>query len=413
MKKTLLLALLICATTLFGQNIPCDFTWNNAPTTSGNKDFVTSPRSQPYQGPCLAFAFNAAIETVYGMENNVSGSSLFSLSDAYLDYKVWHAPFYMSILNSPFKIPVKTSASSINNFAPWSCPVNNPNPNGCNIPRSQVLSYINHPNGQKSYSIFLNTAMEPPVWDVGDGGSLGNYVNVGNMVELDGNTIGSIDDIKTTIMNDGPIVVKVSGTQNGVHNAKKFRNYNIPSAGLSYHAFAIVGWTDDDRWVIKDSWPGMTGIVNTNQNPGIINLMNSGDVELYQVSDISYNGGSTSTSPISLNTTNCNPIVNLELSSISLEIDHAFIGGYLYHKFWVTSNVPVDNWVWGIDYPNGSIKRSQINGSQSSSILMTPTTSGLVTVYVRAYKGSQTVTKERQIYLSNGQSGGGGWGFGW
>ena len=417
MKEKLFLALLLCATTVFSQDIPCDFTWNSAPTTTGTKDFVTAVRSQPYQGPCLAFAFNAAIETVYGMENNVSGSSLFSLSDAYLDYKVWHSPFYLPTLNSTFKTPLKALSLSINNFAPSSCPVNNPDLNGCTIPRSQITSLINHPNGQRSYSIFFNTNVEPPVWDVEDGGALGNYITVGNAVELTSSSITSIDDIKTTIMNDGPIVVQVSGIQNNIHDATLFRNYTIPSAGLSYHAFAIIGWTDDDRWVIKDSWPGMAGIVNTKQNVGIINLMNSGSVKLYQVSTISYNGGTAANNPITLSTTECTTsTVPLELSNIGLEIDYVTIGGYLYHRFWVTSNLSVDNWVWGIDYPNGAYKRSQTNGTHSSSILMTPWNSGTVTVYVRAHRGSETVTKERVIYLFNGQSsggGGGGLGFGW
>ncbi|WP_024771862.1 C1 family peptidase [Aquimarina macrocephali] len=406
MKKILLL-LLIFSTELFCQNIPCDFSWANAPTTSGNQNFVTSPRAQPYQGPCLAFAFNAAIETTYAMENNVYGSNLFSLSDAYLDYKVWNAPYYLPDLNSNFKIPLIASGQ-INSFAPATCPVNNPDSNGCSIKRSDVLDYIEHPNGQRSYRIFLNTNFSPPIWDIEDGGSLGNYVTVGNAIQLSQNDINSVDDIKMKILNSGPVVVKVSGNQNGVHNAKKFRNYNIPTAGLSYHAFSIIGWTNDSRWIIKDSWPGMSGIVNTKQNVDIVNLMNNGNVELYQVSDISYNGNNASTNPTTLSLPVCNPTVDLELSSISIDIDYAHIGSYLYHKFWVSSNVSVDRWVWGIGYPNGSLKRSQVNNSNSSSVLLTPTTSGLVTIYVRAYKNGETVTKERRIYLSNGQSSGGG-----
>ncbi|EZH74099.1 hypothetical protein ATO12_14590 [Aquimarina atlantica] len=413
MKKSLLLLLLLLSTQLFSQTIPCDFSWNNAPTTGGNRDFVTSARAQIDQGPCLSFAFNAAIETMYGIENSVYGSSLFSLSDAYLDYKVWNAPNYLPILNSSFKIPLAVAGGEINAFAPQTCPVNNPDINGCSIPRGSVLAYINHANGQRSYRIFLDTNFSPPVWAVDDGGALGNYVTVGNATQLSTSDINSVNDIKTKILNNGPIVVKVSGIQNGVHDAKKFRNYNIPAAGLSYHAFTIIGWTSDSRWVIKDSWRGMSGIVNTNQNVDIVGLMNSGSVELYQVSGISYNGNNTSTNPTVLSVNECIPTINLTLSSISLDIDYAHIGGYLYHKFWVSSNIPVDRWVWGIDYPNGSLKRSQVDNSDSSSILMSPTTSGLVTVYVRAYKNGQTVTKERRIHLSNGQSSGGGPENGW
>ncbi|CAL2103382.1 conserved exported protein of unknown function [Tenacibaculum sp. 190130A14a] len=408
MKKKLLLLASLISMNLIAQNIPCDFSWNSAPTTNGTKDFVTEAKSQPYQGPCLSFAFNAAIETTYGIENNVSGNSLFSLSEAYLDYKVWSATNYLSILNSTFKIPLTTSNSAINSFAPISCPVNNPDPSGCSIPRSQVLAYINHSSGQKSYNISLNIDVTPPVWQVTDGGALGNYVTVGNAYQLDNNALNTDEDIKQKILDDGPIVLKVSGSQSGIHNATKFRNYTIPAGGLSYHAFTIIGWTNDNRWVIKDSWPGMATIGTTKPNIDIKSLLNSGSVELYQVSNISYNGSSPASNPISLAVSDCQPIVNLQLSSINLEIDHVYIGGYLYHKFWVSSNTSVDNWVWGIGYPNGARKRSQINGSTTSSILMTPTTSGNVTIYVRASKNGQTVTKERNIYLSNGQSTGGG-----
>ncbi len=403
-KKIFGLLLLFVTAETYTQNLPCEFSWANAPTTSGNKNFVTAVRSQPYQGPCLAFAFNAAIETMYGIENTKTGSNLFSLSDAYLDYKVWHAPNYLSTLNSGFKIPLRSTNPDINSFAPSSCKVNNPDPNGCSIPRSQVLNYINHPNGQRSFMIYLDVDNSPPVWSVADGGPLGNYATVGNSSQISASQINDDDDIKNKIINDGPIVVKVDGSK-----VTQFRSYSVPS-GLSYHAFTIIGWTDDSRWVIKDSWPSMAGVVNTHQNINLVSLVNSGDVEMYQVSQISYNGGSANTNPAVIDTgnTNCNPPVALQLTNIGVNIDYVYIGGYLYHKFWVNSNVPVDQWVWGIDYPNGARKRSQVNNSTYSSVLLSPFYSGNVTVYVRATKDGQSVTKERNIYLSNGQSGGGG-----
>ena len=417
MKKILILCL-IFSVNVFCQNIPCDFSWTNAPLQAGSQNFVTSVKSQPYQGPCLAFAFNAAIETMYGIENSVTSSNLFNLSNAYLDYKVWNAPFYIPDLNSDFKIPLKSTQFGINRFAPASCPVNNPDQNGCSIKRSDIMDYIEHPNGQRSYRIYAEEPTEEgegiPLeleWLVEDGGSLGSYAQVGNALQLSSSNFSDVDDIKIRIMNEGPIVLQVSGSQNGVHDATLFRSYTIPPEGLSYHAFTIIGWTGDSRWVVKDSWNGMAGIAETHQNPGILSLMNSASVKLYQVSDISYNGGNASTNPVNLVVDDCNPQIELELSSISIEIDYAFISGRLYHKFWVTSNLTVDNWVWGIAYPNGAYRRNQVNNTNYSSVLMSPTTSGLVTVYVRAYKNGETLTKERVIYLSNGQSGGGGGGF--
>lgn len=409
MKKKLLLLVSLISMNLIGQTLPCEFSWEKVPTINGEKDFVTTPRAQPYHGPCLAFAFNAAIETTYGIENDVSGSDLLSLSDAYLAYKVWYTHSYVPVLNTDFKIPLASGDRNINSFPYFKkCRVNNPNPTECNIPRSQVLAYINHPSGQRSFKYHLNDEISPPEWEVTDGGPIGNHVTVGNAYQLDSNTINSINDIKQKILNNGPIVLRVFGNQGGIHNVQKFDDYVLPPEGLSYHAFTIIGWTSDNSWIIKDSWPGRADIYDAKPDVDLIKLLNDGYIELYQVSNISYNGSTPSNPQISLAPINCQPPVNLQLSSIDLEIDHVYIGGYLYHKFWVSSNTPVDNWVWGISYPNGSLKRSQVNGSTTSSILMSPTTSGNVTVYVNAHKDGKVITKERNIYLSNGQSTGGG-----
>ena len=111
MKKILLLFLVI-TTTLFSQNtpIPCAFSWQNAPTSNGNRNFVTPARVQPYHGPCLSFAFTAAIETLHAMENNINNPNL-KLAEAYLDYKVWGAGDYIPDLNSGFKIPLRSSSA--------------------------------------------------------------------------------------------------------------------------------------------------------------------------------------------------------------------------------------------------------------------------------------------------------------
>jgi hypothetical protein len=409
---SLLILLLTFTTQLFSQEtIPAEFSWNNVCTTNGLYNYVTPAREQNYHGPCMSFAFNAAIETMYAIENDINDPDL-TLSDPYLDYKVWDPDNYVPILNSNVKIPLVTFDGT-NTFPP-----NCENESDCQF-REDVLAIIDDESGQKSYkfeSVLINSdeGIEVTELQVLDGGYFKNYVTVGNTGLIDNNSISSIDDIKNKILNNGPIVLKVSGIDDkGNHNSRQFRDYNVPTLGLNYHAFTIIGWTEDSRWIIKDSWPGMSGnAVETYKDIDILSLMTGEepDVVLYQVSGISYNETPSSTNTITFSD-NCEPI---ELSSIDFDIDYEFIGGVMYHKFWVTSNNQVDNWVWGIGYPNGSIKRSQVNNATYSSVLLSPTYDDVVTVYVNAYKNGVIVaTKEKNIYLSNGQSGGGGFGVQW
>lgn len=397
MKKILLLVLLFTSQ-LFSQTIPCEFSWADAPTTNGNYNFLTSAKTQPYQGPCLTFAFNAAIETKYAIENSINNPSL-KLSEAFLDYKIWGINNFETTLEGGFKIPTTNGvAYDLNTFPP-----------GCSVEStchyvSQTRNCVNNSQGPKSYKfnlIEVNGALViDPQNPVTCMGSIGSYMTVNNVTEL--TNITTINQLKTKILSDGPIVLRV----NGLINAKKFRNYNTPTTPFSYHAFTIVGWTNNSKWIIKDSWNGMQGTVSTKPNPGIISLINSSMVKLYQVSGISYNGNAHSQNPANLSVSTCTPA--LQLSNILVDLHYVTVGGYLYSKFWVTSNLSVDTWVWGIDYPNGALKRSQVNSSNFSSILMSPTTSGTVTIFVNGYKNGVKVTKERILHLSNGQTGGGG-----
>ncbi|PQJ21562.1 C1 family peptidase [Tenacibaculum sp. SG-28] len=398
MKRITFLLLIAFTTQLFGQNIPCNFSWENAPTTNGNKNFITSIKNQPYQGPCLAFAFNAAIETKYAIENSINNPTL-QLSEAYIDYKVWGINNFESVLENGFKIPTKNVLNSNFNTFPPQC---NDEFN-CHFV-NDVRNCINDTNGQKNYSFNMievnNSFVIDPNNPVTCQSVVSNSMTVNDVNQI--SNINSNDDLKLKILNEGPVILKV----NGLVNAKKFRNYSTPNTPFSYHAFTIIGWTNDSEWIVKDSWPSMSGITQTKANVDIIGLINSNNVELYQVSGVSYNGGATSLNPVVLSVTDCSPVP--VLSNIEVDIDYAFIGGYLYHKFWVISNEGIDNWIWGIDYPNGSLKRSQVNNSNYSSVLLSPTNSGMVTVFVNGYKNGIKVTKERRIYLSNGQLSGRG-----
>jgi len=392
MKKTLLLLLVVFSIQIFSQNIPCEFSWKNAPTTDGNKNYITSVSRQPYQGPCLSFAFIAAIESKYAIENNINNPSL-KLSEAYLDYKVWSSNFniYKTVLEYGFKIPIKNGINdTLNTFPPF-CD----NEFDCHF-LTQTRNCINHSQGEKNYSfniVEVNNSLQVDGNDpVTCQGAIGNFMTVNNVIRL--SNINSNDDLKLKLLNEGPIIVKV----NGLNNLNKFRNYDTNVQDV-FHAFIIIGWTNDSRWIIKDSWPTMSGIVETKPNINILSLINSGNIELYQVSGISYNGNPTSQNPATLKLPECQ--LSLELSPIHLVIDYVFIEGYMYHKFWVNSNVSVDTWRWGIDYPNGFLKRDQVNMPYYSSVLLSPTSSGTVTIFVNGYKNGVKVTKEKKIYLSN------------
>jgi hypothetical protein len=233
-----------------------------------------------------------------------------------------------------------------------------------------------------------------------------DYLSVSEVTKLNPN---STDFLKETIIENGPVVMKVNGSV-----LSNFKNYN---ENVGYHAYTIIGWEDIDsnstNWKLTDSWTDEDDIIwsKTISNSSLINLISNNNIEVYSVNGIKFKGN-PSVGGFNVNAEiqcqDVQPEPEIVLSSIYVDIDYAFIRGYLYHKFWVTSNIEIDSWVWGIDYPNGSLKRSQVNNPNYSSVLLTPTTSGTVTVFVNGYKNGVKVTKEKRIYLSNGQSSGSG-----
>lgn len=69
------------------KNIPCDFSWEEVNIGTAISNFVTPAISQPYQGPCLAYAFISAIESKFAIENNINNSNM-RLATHYFDYKM-------------------------------------------------------------------------------------------------------------------------------------------------------------------------------------------------------------------------------------------------------------------------------------------------------------------------------------
>ncbi len=394
MKKLYLMILLLLGFSLQAQVIPCEFTLENTPTNNGNKNFVTPAREQPYQGPCLAFAFNGAAETVYAMEHNWNNPSL-ALSDAYMDYKVWGVNNYKTVLESGFKIPLELAG--YNGF-PEHCDTEF----DCHYLTDARACLLNAA-GQQAYQI-TSTRHEQDnafyyTWELNCAGPIGEYVTVGQVYELTQTT--SELALKQAILDKGPVVVRI----NSKPDLQQFKAYAFGSEPFKYHALTIIGWKETSQgtqWRFKDSWPNAQGIYWSNALADIGTLLPN--FQLYQVSDVLLNGASNTQNPVSINTAVC-PVV-LNLSNLHLLLDYSYIGGKMYHKFWVTSDFDADSWTWGIDYPNGAYKRSQVNQSRYSSVLLSPSYSGMVTVFVNAFKNGQKITAEKQIYLTTGSGGG-------
>ncbi|WP_299627142.1 hypothetical protein [uncultured Tenacibaculum sp.] len=423
MKKQLLflnLCLLISFTT-FSQALPSCFSWDNVKINNGDsRNFVSNVKPQFFQNPCISHAFINAIETQYNIEFDNSNRNKVNLTVAYLDVMTQlddKMIKYKNILEGhSLLLPVYKSSED-----PFSFRYSEFLPNvGLNNP-------YNHPDGtyngyysedtrncinNNKHFIIKNFAFEPDqTWRIDKGNCdsedirTKDYLSIGIVEKLNN---PSIEELKTSIIENGPVVMKVYDDTVSI-----FKTYN---ESVNYHAYTIIGWEDVNesttKWRLTDSWKGSTSVDYSNSinNNTFLNLANNSDkIEIYKIDDVKFRGSKNGANEFTVDKNiQCVPQPST-LSGIDVNIDHVYVGGYLYHKFWVTSNQNIDNWIWGIDYPNGSLKRSQVNNNTYSSVLLSPTSSGVVTVYVNAYKnGVKVATKERRIYLSNGTNTGGG-----
>ena len=410
-QQLLLLILLFTEFLLFAQPPNC-FSWDNVKINSNNnRNFVSNVQKQPFQNPCISYAFVSAIETKYNIEFNNLIPYTVSSAVPYLDVKVnsEHMVTYKNTLeNHNFEIPIKKKPIDENiRFSEFLPNIDNPfHPNYNGYYSLQTNTCIDN----KRHFRIKNYASEPDQeWKIDttcDTESILNngYLTVSEVSKLD---TDSINIVKTNIIENGPLVIKVYG-----NILSNFKDY---TETVNYHAYTIIGWENIDenntKWRLTDSWTGEDNIIysKTINNNSFLDFISDNYIEIYSVKGVKFMSNSSSIDRFTVNTSIQCPDPEIAISPIYFDIDYEFIGGVMYHKFWVTSNTDVDSWVWGIDYPNGSIKRSQVNGSQYSSILMSPTYNDVVTVYVNAYKNGIIVAeKERRIYLSNSQSSGGG-----
>lgn len=422
MRRTLLLFMVAFASqyVLLAQQ-PDYFSWDEVRTTpTFTRSFVSSVQEQPFQGPCLSYAFVAATEIMYNISFNKLSPNTLPLSVAYLDVKDFGATeisdYQQTLQNHGFKLPRRVFSFDenyrISSFLPSYVAYDVPEDDRGTY-RGFVNTAKNRVDNEEHFRI-ENTETEPDeFWEIDNSYSgvsiLSNdYLTVGNVHQFNP---ADVEAIKEQILTHGPLVIKVAG--NIVPN---FENYSGYSSSLNYHAYTIIGWEDQSsavtKWKLMDPWPGDSKIFYSKSisNSSLMSWVNNNGIDLGYVDGIKLNGANSTASVFMVDRSLQGTLevpVTLTLSSIDVDIDYAFIGGYLYHRFWVTSNVDVDSWVWGIDYPNGARKRSQMNGSMTSSVLLSPTTSGVVTVYVTATKDGVQTTKERIIFLSNGQGFGG------
>ncbi|QKX03989.1 hypothetical protein HN014_03410 [Aquimarina sp. TRL1] len=393
------------------KNIPCEFSWKAVHTESGMRNFTTPQREQPFQGPCLSYAFNAAIETMYMIEYNETVS--LSLSDAYLDMKVFDEDMavYKTVLESGFKVPEKIPGHyeyTLSDFFPgvdsWFDPVYNnfrtKALNCINEERNFVIAAIDEP--PTTYEI-LDTCGEP-VTDF-------DYLTVSDVIALPFSQVPTVDHLKNIIMTQGPVVLKVTNeeTDSG-YVLQKFKEYSTSEmTAVSYHAYTLIGWENQTdtttKWLMKDSW--FYGEAKIVDDEDFIELLSSGTIALYRVENIEKNNTASGVSPFVVDTAlQCVPVSPLfTLWSVGVHLDYIWIGGKMYSKFFVHSNLPADEWEWEVITP--AYTTSEIHGEMMSSLLVSPHENGSVTVRVKARKDDVwTPWKYKTVYLNNGVSGG-------
>ncbi|WP_103070094.1 C1 family peptidase [Aquimarina sediminis] len=395
------------------KELPCEFSWAAVRTATGMRNFTSAHREQPFQGPCLSFAFNAAIETTYMIEYDQM--SPLKLSDAYLDMKVFSEDMnaYKTVLESGFEIPKHIPGSfeyMPSTFLPG---VDSWFDTAYNSFRLKAMNCIN--DGR---NFVVSAIDEPPttyeVLDTcGDFVTEDDYLSVDDVIAIPMDIIPTVKDLKEIIIEKGPVVIKVNNEKIGSeYTLQKFKNYTTPSIEtLSYHAFTLIGWEDGPgdttKWIVKDSWLSAGAVSNMMSDTEFIDLLTSETIELYRVENVVKNDTLPNVSTFTVDyDLQCAPVPQpFFLMSIGVELHYAWIGGKLYSKFFVHSNIEADEWEWSILTP--SYTTSEIHGSTHSSILLSPHESGYVSLKVRARKdGVWTPWKHKTIYVANGSSGG-------
>ena len=347
----------------------------------------------------MSYAFNAVIEAAYAIEYNTNNKV--DLSDAYLYMGAFstHIFNYKSLLEDEFKIPMANQSGGAylyNKFIP-------------NVDDWFSSKY----NGYKYQADkCLAEGRDFRLKEVGAAGSYQvdnqcgshltrrTYVTVENVIDIYPYYLHSSTHLKNMIISNGPLVMKVTNTNNLLN---KFGSYGSSQAQVPEHVYALIGWEDaghSTKWILKDSWPGHSGIIKTDPSKlsdrYLIDLIWSGDVKLARVENVVKNNNP----PYSGQKFQVNESLQcvLELSTLTIDVNDIRIDNRWYSKAFISSNVAVDEWEWRFDFSR--LTRSRNDGETETSIYVSAIKSGMSTFKVRAkLNGKWTAWKTKSVYL--------------
>lgn len=281
--------------------LPCSFTWANVTVNGEQKNFSSPIKKQPYQGPCLTFAMVSMTESIYKIEHGNANISP-KLSVPYLDYWSWGS------LDFEYILETDSFAIASEPCGKW--------PAHCTNEQFQCYGLMDDVRSiisSGSCFDFETTAVEVGSsfeysWNpipINTDLPVIDYYSV-NTVEQ--NIIfASESQIKSSIINSGPFVIKVQNnnynpttqkyTQNNVGLFNSYSTYEpfthtyISSSSVLYHAYTVIGWKTilgQTAWHIQDPWIGSTYY----SPPGIdlLDLINSNIISVSRVSEITKNG---------------------------------------------------------------------------------------------------------------------------
>lgn len=262
---------------------PCEFSWDRIVNSSGpNSNFISPVASQPYQGPCKAFAYTGALEAMAKIESNNPNYAI-DLDVPYFDFLNYGDGEYE--IEDKFEAGMLIASNGCGNFPP-----------GCTNEEEDcevfvpIKFHLNH-NAFQCFDIVGDTVNGYSVsYTYTPPSSAMDWYGAQQVQDNYSSSI-TTDDIKNIIMNEGPVVTYINAA---VHD--NYRNY--VGTVLGFHSFLIIGWQDEPggtRWKVRDSWPGMSGIHLTELNPGLADDVKSYDAVLTTVSGIYKSGQSPNT----------------------------------------------------------------------------------------------------------------------
>lgn len=374
MKKLYFFIFLLSFSPVVQVQLPCEFTWRAVHLPGGAIADYTSPQllAQPYQGPCMAFALVAALESQFEIDNNRPNRNL-NLSEAYLDYKVnsWTNNAILGVFSNNSAVPEQVAGNFTQRCDDeQDCDLIGP-VSAC-LDLGQCFEVIDtwiEPGNYWDQSVQCATCPSSMKWARGSG------------VQLINNNIARLDDFKSKIIFDGPIILKLNGHQ----ATNTFYSYGA-SSSLSFHAVTVIGWkevTGGIRLHFKDSWPNSAGFKYSNilTQSQLESLIEDGETagqgfELFQIRNAHVIGEK----PIKINYSyfvpahQCPPPVAPTIQN--LFINEPVIHRNFPHTVYATLNCngePAVDWEWNIQ---SSLVHTPIENNCNSRVNFSTYTSG-------------------------------------